>query len=130
LEGKDPLNSNLSLPQAIAECRTLFYTPEVTNSPRQIRDHIEEGKMQLRGLVGKASHDPKISKVPNYAECCELIIVDEADRLKMQSLEQLRDLYDQGDFGMILVGMPSLEKRLVRYPQFYSASDLPMLFGL
>lgn len=120
LEGKNPLNEHTSIPQEIAECRTLFYTPEITNTPRQIKVQIDNGRMQLRGLVGKAAHDPKISEFPSYVDCCELIIVDEADRLKMSSLEQLRDLYDREDFSIILVGMPSLEKRLSRYPQFYS----------
>lgn len=59
-----------------------------------------------------------------WRPCCKapttLILVDEADCLRVASLEQCAIFAAAGEIGLILIGMPGLEKRLARYPKLCS----------
>ena len=52
-----------------------------------------------------------------------IVIDDEADRLRMASLEQAHAIFDSGEIGLILIGMPGLEKRMARYLAYSSNMD-------
>ena len=110
-------------PAAALPCRTVVYTAPVVRAPSKIDRDIRDLRQRLSLLVeaatlalrGTANADPATTP-----DVTELLIIDEADRLKLVGLEQLRDIYDRGWLGLILIGMPGLERRMARYPQLYS----------
>lgn len=104
----------------LAESKTFFYTTPVLAAPKKTRTQLIEGLIDFGDQVKLTRQQLGLSADKFMSEYCQLIIIDEADRLKMTTLEELRDLYDHLDAGMILIGMPGIEKRLSRYPQFYS----------
>ncbi len=111
-------------PTAAVPCRTVLYTAPVTGSPGKIDRDVRDLRQRLSLLVEDATlalqGDVGAGRAAASGDLTELLIVDEADRLRLQGLEQLRDIYDRGRLGLILIGMPGLEKRMARYPQLYS----------
>lgn len=82
-------------------------------------DWLNEPFPELQPTYGEVARE-YIVKDTELGDPTTLIIIDEADRLRMASLEQVRAIFDAAEIGVILIGMPGLEKRLARYPQFYS----------
>lgn len=65
---------------------------------------------------------PQAVSVARYrSKHVEFIIIDEAERLSTTAFEYLRDLFDRYGVGLILIGMPGIDKRLSRYPQLFSS---------
>ena len=97
--------------------QTVLYTPGVVNTPRIVERDLGGLRRAVSGLARRAVWHAEAAQEPQVPD---LIIVDEADRLKTAALEQLRDLYDRRHIGLVLIGMPGLQKRLARYAQLYS----------
>jgi DNA transposition AAA+ family ATPase len=115
------LMANLTRGRNHPEWHTVLYTPTVSATPRVIDKDLCELSERLADIRGDTLKDPRLRANPHgSSQFTELLIVDEADRLKVPALEQLRDHYDRSHLGLILIGMPGIEKRLARYPQLYS----------
>jgi DNA transposition AAA+ family ATPase len=105
----------------IPDIRAVCITAKVSNTPKTLDSQLSlnlfwygHARMRL-----SEAYDPDFM-IDNARKAVPLVIVDEADRLSLKSLEHLRHIYDECGMGMILLGMPGMEKRLARYPQLYS----------
>ncbi|WP_255553276.1 AAA family ATPase [Ktedonobacter sp. SOSP1-52] len=100
--------------------RTAFYTPEVTATPKRTEQDVALLRWEIQQMadmavardMGKDGEDVPTSGYIRPGQV-DLLMVDEANRLCPVSLEMLRDVFDRGQMGLVLVGRPGLE-RMVR----------------
>ena len=120
LYGDTPDEEAIEIGKTLLSARAVMYTAPLVNTPKRIQNDLEKYRFEMFSSL----HDVE-RRILGKAICTEdfsaLIIIDEADRLQLKSLEQMRSMYDEkGEWGIVLIGMPGLEKRLARYPQLYS----------
>jgi DNA transposition AAA+ family ATPase len=106
---------------ALARSRTVFHTPTVGGTLRELRQDLHLMTARVESCIDqhRRSHSADQRFVARD-RMIELIIIDEAERLSTSALEHLRDMFDRTPLGLILIGMPGIEKRLARSPQLYS----------
>ncbi len=96
----------------ILTANKLFYTAPAEKMTRVSSDiHTLATRTNLvRTMYLVHKYNQKETYASNSYEGIDLIIIDEIYRLKLQHLEQLRDIYDKNDLALVLVGMPGIEK--------------------
>jgi len=117
---RDP--SDLDVYAALDRSRTVFYTPTVGIPFRVLRQELSLLVSRVDGCIEQHLYpqgDPPTGRRPRK-KFVELLIVDEAERLSTTALEHLRDLVDRHGVGLILIGMPGIDRRMARYPQLFS----------
>jgi DNA transposition AAA+ family ATPase len=101
---------------------SVMYTARILTQPKNVIHEIEHTQRQFSLLKEKSLYPDEIpihvrEKNQNFAE---LVIIDEAERLKPQAFELIRELYDKGGASFIFIGMLGIDKIIERYPQLYS----------
>jgi hypothetical protein len=115
---------SLKLSESSLNCDTILETSSMTDTPARIEKSIGSNAYILEFIKKFFKNGNKIDNSYTREEekfsYLKLLIIDEADHLKYTTLEQIRNIYDRFNFGLIFIGMPGIERRLSRYPQLYS----------
>lgn len=107
-------------PEKLLSCDTLYYKPGITVSPQRLKSELSILKnrfcdAKLRAISWRKEADWAAAL---QTQQINLLIVDEAHRLKYQVLEELRDLHERWNIGVVLIGDPGMERNLPRMFHF------------
>ncbi|MFB9715735.1 AAA family ATPase [Arthrobacter methylotrophus] len=99
----------------------------MTISPREIERQLPRTCQKISFAVEYAREgniDVLEHRDSRASGLTELLIIAEADWLKPPALEQVRDYYDRHTMGVILIGMPGIEKRFAHHYRTLSTEEL------
>lgn len=111
------------LPVSVVHGSTIVYTPDVGATPKRVSSEIAAVRNSFDDLVDQAASWHRFDTGPfRPHKYLKLLIIDEADRLKLGALEVIRDLYDRTPLSVLLIGSPGIDRRLRRtgYGQLHS----------
>jgi len=101
---------------ALSRSRTVFYTPTVAGGLRELHNKLNRSIDRVNIYIDQHIR-AKVTRRGSPADLVELVVIDEDERLASMALENVRDWFDRADTGLLLIGMPGIEKRMTRYPQ-------------
>ena len=116
-----PENDGATVQALLARSRTVFHTAAVLGTLRDLRDTMANRLVIVsRCIEDQLRREGVQVRRQDRHRLVEMVVIDEAERRQTTTLELVRDIFDRTGMGVILIGMPGMEKRLSRYPQLYS----------
>ncbi len=113
-------SSDAQVYAALARSRTVFYTPTVGGHLSEFRKEVTLLTSRVSSCIEQNTPSQEVARVGRDAAVIQLLVIDGSERLSTNALDYARDLFDRTNIGLILIGMPGIEKRMARYPQLYS----------
>jgi DNA transposition AAA+ family ATPase len=107
-------------PASMILCDSVYYLPSVTVTAARLRIELNQLKNKFENAFQRAVNwqKPQDWAKEVQSQHLKLVIVDEAFRLKYQALEQLRDIQEEWDVGLLLIADPGFERSLNRMWHF------------
>jgi DNA transposition AAA+ family ATPase len=107
-------------PASMLLCDSVYYLPSVTVSAPRLRIELNQLKNKFEDAFLQAVNwqKPEEWARETQKQHLKLVIVDEAFRLKYQALEELRDIQEQWDVGLLLIADPGFERSLSKMWHF------------
>ena len=120
-DGAEPLlqqwgsrsDSDGAIYASLARSRAVFYTPTTTSTLRQIDKDLDVLINRVDICIDQHVRREQTHLTGGTPHYVDLLVVDEADRLSPPALEHLRDRFDRRPLGLLLIGMPGIDKRRV-----------------